>query len=59
MAEKFRFLKRFLLHVGDTFTGTDTSANFFQQCLFTINLGKWKHIFFLKISPYKLGESDV
>ena len=44
MAEKFRFLKRFHLRVGDTFTGTDTSANFFKQCLFRINLGRWKHI---------------
>lgn len=44
MAEKFSFLKSFLLHVGDTFTGTDTLANFFKQCLFRINLGRWKHI---------------
>ena len=31
VAEKFRFLKLFHLHVGDTFTGTDTSARFFKQ----------------------------
>jgi hypothetical protein len=43
MGGKFSFLKPFLLRVGDTFAGTDTSSNLFKQCLFRINVGRWKH----------------